>query len=63
MTVEETRLELLKLVHTHGKPATEVVARARELEAYLTEVAAPRERPTLTLPKKTDKAGTPARSG
>lgn len=31
----QLRLELVKLTHTHGRPAEEAVARASELERYV----------------------------
>lgn len=37
MTKDEVRLECLKLAHTHGREAVEVIARARNYESFVTE--------------------------
>lgn len=44
---QTTRIELLKLVHRHDRPATDLIKRAGELEAYVKgEPAAPVEKST-----------------
>jgi hypothetical protein len=55
MDSNELRLELLKLTYSHGREASEAVARAEELEEYVTDYpaqkAAPVVKPTKTPPK------------
>lgn len=37
MEREDLRLELVKLTYTHGRTTAEAVARAKDLEAYVSE--------------------------
>lgn len=45
MNQSDFRLELVKLAHRHDRDASEVVARAKELEAYVLEEAGETRRP------------------
>jgi hypothetical protein len=60
MTKDELRLECLKLAHAHGREPQEVVARAKEYEAYVSTDPTP-ETPAKGTLKLDPKPGTPGR--
>lgn len=45
MNQSELRVELVKLVHRHDREPSEIVARAKELEAYVLGEAGETQRP------------------
>jgi len=51
MDQKTLRLELLKLTYTHGRPAAEAVARARELEDFIGVETVAGKKPPLHLRK------------
>ncbi len=57
----EIRLEILKLVHAHGREIPEVISRAKALEAYVTDESidapAPKSEPKKITVKGNGKAG------
>ncbi len=56
MSIQDTRLEIIKLVHRFDQSAEVLIERAKVLEAYINSVEAPQTKPTLS--KETATKGT-----